>query len=84
MKRIAIAAAIAAATALGSVSAASAAAVEFDVGPGGVYVGPNHHHWRHRDHWRRAYDYDGGCRVIVRHHINRWGERVTVRRRICD
>jgi len=54
----------------------SAQAVEFDVGPGGVHVGP-HHRWHH------AYD-RGDCRTIIDHHRNRWGERVTVRRRVCD
>jgi hypothetical protein len=24
------------------------------------------------------------CRVIIRHHVNRYGERVTVRERVCD
>jgi hypothetical protein len=80
MKRIAIVAAVVAAT-LGTAGAASA--IEFNVGPGGVYVGPQHHHRDHRRGWR-AYNYARDCRVVVRHHINRWGERVTVRRRICD
>jgi hypothetical protein len=80
MKRIAVVATVVAAT-LGSIGAASAAGVEFDVGRGGVYVGPRHHHYRHD--WR-AYDYARGCRVVVREHINRFGERVSVRRRICD
>lgn len=57
-----------------------ARAVEFDVGPGGVHV--------ERDHrWRDRYDrdrYDRDCRVVIDHHRNRRGERVTVRRRICD
>src|SRR5690349_12036711 len=80
MKRIAIAAAVLAATAFGSVAAN---AVEFNVGPRGVYVGPNHHHyWRHHHHWRNAYGF-AGCRTVVRTHINRFGERVSVRRRIC-
>ncbi len=49
----------------------------------GVYVGPDHpHYWRH--HWRGDYAYEPGCRVVVRTHMNRFGERVTVRRRICD
>ena len=84
MKRIAMAAALVAATALGSIGAANAAGVEFDVGGGGVYVGPRHDHdWRwRRHHWRG--DYASDCRVVVRTHINRWGERVQVRRRICD
>jgi hypothetical protein len=82
MKRIAIAAAVLAATALGSIGAASA--VEFDVGPGGVYVGPRHH-WRGDYAYRDdGYAYAGRCRVIERDHINRFGEHITVRRRICD
>jgi len=80
MKRIAIAAVVLAATAFGTVAAN---AVEVDFGTRGVYVGPHHHHyWGHR-HWRHAYGFAGGCRVIVRTHINRFGEHVSVRRRIC-
>jgi hypothetical protein len=30
------------------------------------------------------YDYYGDCRVVITHPVNRWGEDVTVRRRICD
>jgi hypothetical protein len=50
----------------------------------GIYLGANHphHHWHH--HWRGAYAYEPECRIIIRHHINRWGERITVRRRICE
>jgi len=81
MKRVAIGLAVAAVTALGSIGAASAQGVVIGAGPGGVYVGPGHH-WRHH-YWRRDYDY-ARCRVIVRTHINRFGNRVTVRRRICD
>lgn len=33
----------------------------------------------------RTYAYEPSeCRVIVRHHVNRFGERVTVRERVCD
>ena len=64
------------ALAAGTMTAANA--VEFDVGPGGVYVGPGYHHHRY---YR---DYDRDCRVIVDHHINRYGERVVVRRRVCE
>jgi hypothetical protein len=59
----------------------TANAVEFGVGPNGVYVGPD----RYRDY--RAYDrYDdrGRCRVIITHRTNRYGEDVEVRRRVCD
>jgi hypothetical protein len=81
MKKIAIIAALAATAAFGAISTASA--VEVDVGPGGVRVGEGyrHHHW---DHGYRAYGYGRGCRVIVTKRINRFGERVTERRRICD
>jgi hypothetical protein len=29
-------------------------------------------------------DHDRDCRVIIDHHTNRYGEDVTVRRRVCD
>jgi hypothetical protein len=57
---------------------ASAGAVEFGVGPGGAYVGPD----RHRTYER---DYRGGdCRTVIKERTNRFGERVTVRDRVCD
>jgi len=49
----------------------------------GIYVGPDHPHYRHHHHWR-GYADEPECRVIVRNHINRRGERVTMRRRSCD
>jgi hypothetical protein len=58
----------------GTVTAANA--VEFDVGPGGVHVGPGYHHYYR--------DYGNNCRTVIDHHTNRYGEDVTVRRRICD
>jgi hypothetical protein len=71
-----------------AVSGASAAkAVEFDVGPGGVYVGEHRDRYRDYDHYRdyNAYNrYDGRCRVVIDRRTNRFGEDVTVRRRICD
>jgi hypothetical protein len=70
--------ALAALVTLGAGAVTSAKAVEFDVGPGGVYVGPD----RYRDYDRDRYD--RGCRVVVEHRTNRFGEDVTVRRRICD
>ena len=73
---------LAAVLALGAGGMTAANAVDFDVGPGGVYVGPHHDRY-YREH--RAYDeYRGGCRVVIDHHVNRFGENVTVRRRICD
>jgi hypothetical protein len=82
MKRIAIAAAVLAAAALGSLASAQAEGVRVGVGPGGVYVGAGHHDgWRHR-HYRETYGWGGGCRVVVRTHY-RHGHRVTVRERVC-
>ena len=69
--------ALAAVLTLAAGAATSAKAVEFDVGPGGVYVGP--HRYYDNDRY-----YRGGCRVVIEHHTNRFGEDVTVRRRICD
>jgi hypothetical protein len=78
MKRIAIAAAVLTTVAFGSLGAAQA--IEFNIGPGGVHIGD-------RDHWRhgyRAYGYGEDCRVIVRREVNRFGDSVTTRRRVCD
>jgi len=44
-------------------------AAEFEVGPGGVRI--ERHHER-------------DCRVIIDHRTNDRGDRVTVRRRVCD
>jgi len=54
----------------------AAKALEFDVGPGGVRVDPGY-----RYHYR---GYGDNCRVVIDHRTNRFGEDVTVRRRICD
>ena len=77
MKRTILA--LAAALTLAAGAANTAKAVEFDVGPGGVYVGP------HRQGYYESYDrYRNNCRVIIDHRINRFGEDVIVRRRVCD
>jgi hypothetical protein len=55
-------------------------AIEFGVGPGGVYVGPGYDRPYYRDY--RAYRDD--CRIVIRERINRFGERVRIRERICD
>jgi hypothetical protein len=77
MKRIAITATVLVAAALGSIGPSNAAGVVVGAGPHGVYVGTTHRH-----HWRHDYDY-ARCRTIV---TTRWrhGERITVRRRVCD
>ena len=72
MKRLLLALSAFAALLAGTM--ASANALEVHVGTGGVYVAPHH----------RYYDYYGNCRVVITHRVNRWGEDVTVRRRICD
>ena len=59
----------------GTMTAANA--VEFNVGPGGVYVDPGYRHHYYRD-------YGNNCRTVIDRHTNRYGEDVTVRRRICD
>jgi hypothetical protein len=49
-----------------------------------ISVGDHDHDgWRHRHHGRGAYAYDRGCRVVVTQRINRFGDRVTVRKRVC-
>jgi hypothetical protein len=78
MKRIFLTLSTIAMLGMGSVAAANA--IELHVGPGGVYFGPHRHYY---DYYR-GYDHDRTCRVIVTHHFNRWGNEVTVRRRICD
>lgn len=55
---------------------ATASAVEFGVGPGGVYVGPDRPYGYYNDY--------GGCRTVITERTNRFGETVQVRRRICD
>ena len=71
MRRVFVMLSAVAALTAGSMGMANA--VEFHIGPGGVYVG--HHH-------RYYYDYRN-CRTVIRHRINRFGDRVTVRRRTC-
>ncbi|WFU38230.1 hypothetical protein QA640_27810 [Bradyrhizobium sp. CB82] len=77
MKRIILA--LAALLTLTAGAVAPARALEFDVGPGGVYVGPHRH-----DYYGAYNEYYRNCRVVVDHRINRFGEDVIVRRRICD
>ena len=62
--------------------ATMAKAVEVGVGPGGVYVGPQRD-YRDYDAYNR-YDRYGRCRIVIDHRTNRFGEDITVRRRICD
>ena len=59
----------------------TANAVEFGVGPNGIYVGPDR--YRYHDEYYRGYGYEN-CRVVITHRTNRFGEDVAIRRRICD
>ena len=88
MKRIMLAAAIASLAAMGSAGVPGIAAAQ----DAGISTTLSARHWNHGRHygWRRGHHrgwwnhYAGaGCRVIVRRHINRWGEPVVVRRRVC-
>lgn len=67
---------VAALLALGTTMTA-ANAVEFNVGPGGAYIGLGHRHYYDRD-------YGNNCRTVIDHHVNRFGEEVSVHRHICD
>ena len=56
----------------------TANAVEFGVGPGGVYVGPGYHEgWRH-------HRYDGDCRVTRERVITPSGREIFRTHRVCD
>jgi hypothetical protein len=56
---------------------ASAQEIRFSLGDRGHWHGHRHRHGN-------AYAYVPDCRVVVKKRINRFGERVTVRKRICD
>ncbi len=71
--------ALAAFVMLNAGAAATANAAEFGVGPNGVYVGPHRHHYNDE-----YYNEGRNCRVVIDHRTNRFGEDVSVRRRICD
>ena len=78
MKRIILALAALVTLSAGAVTTANA--VEFGVGPNGVYVGPDRDRYYHE-----RYDNNyGNCRVVITHRTNRFGEDVEVRRRVCD
>lgn len=66
-------------------SAPALAQVGVEIGPGGarVYEGRPYHR-RHVERRVIVEDDDDDCRIVVRRHINRFGERVTRRTRVCD
>ena len=87
MKRIVLAAAIAILAAVGVAGVPGLASAKEDgtsltLSARDYYYG-RHYYGRHRHHHRGWWNHYAGCRVVVRSHINRWGERVFVRRRIC-
>ena len=78
--RVALVALAFAAAMVASPQFAAAEDVYVGVGRGGVHVGVDDGY--RRGHWRNHYARE--CRVIVHHRINRFGERVTIRKRVCD
>jgi hypothetical protein len=60
-------------------TAVTANALDVGIGPNGVYVGPNRHHY-----YNEYNNESENCRVVITHRTNRFGEDVEVRRRICD
>ena len=77
MKYIAIAAAVIGLAAINT--AGTAKAEDFGVS---IRAGDHHDNWQHRHHWRG--DYARACRTVVTHRINGRGDRVTVRKKVCD
>ena len=76
MKYVAIAAA---ALGLALVSTAGTAKAE----DFGVTIRAGDSHYRHHHHWRGDYA-RARCRVVVTHRTNGHGDRVTVRKKVCD
>ena len=76
MKYVAIAAAI---LGLAAVSTAGTAKAE----DFGVTVRAGDSHYRHHHHWRGDYA-RAHCRMVVTQRINGHGDRVTVRKKVCD
>jgi hypothetical protein len=88
MKRFILALAALVTLTAGAVTTANA--VEFGVGPNGVYVSPDPNgvyvgpdRYRHYHEYSNE-EYGRNCRVVITHRTNRFGEDVEVRRHICD
>ena len=81
MKHIVLAAAVATLAAAGAAGVPGIAGAK-EAAPTTLSA-RHYHHWNHRHHHRGWWNHYAGCRVVVRHRINRWGERVVVRRRVC-
>ena len=82
MKRIVLAAAIATLAAVGVAGTPGVARAKV-AGTSTALSARHYSYWHHRHHHRGWWNHYAGCRVVVRSHINRWGERVLVRRRVC-
>ena len=61
----------------------TANAVEFGVGPAGVYVGPDRYYRQYGDEYYGD-EYYRDCRTIIEHRTTRFGEDVEVHHRVCD
>jgi hypothetical protein len=80
MKRIMLAATVAGLAVTGAAFPGIAGANE--AGTAMTLSARDYYYWHHRHH-HRWWNHYAGCRVVVRSHINRWGGRVVVRRRVC-
>jgi len=80
MKRIILAASVAGAAVIGAAIPGVAGAKE--AGTSLALSARHYHHWN-RGHHYGWWNHYAGCRVVVRSHSNRWGERIVVRRRVC-
>lgn len=82
MKRIILVAAVAGAAVAGAAGLPGVADAS-EPGTSQTLSARDYYYWHHRHHHRGWWNHYAGCRIVVRHHINRWGERVIVRKRIC-
>jgi hypothetical protein len=79
MKYVAIAAAVLSLAVINT--AGTAKAEDFGVT---IRAGDSHNHYRsHHRHWRGDYA-RAQCRTVVTHRVNGHGDRVTVRKKVCD
>jgi len=81
MKRILLAAAIVSLAIAGTIGVPAVAGAK-ETGSS-VTLSARDYYWHHRHHYRGWRSHYAGCRMVVRSHINRWGHRVVVRKRVC-
>jgi hypothetical protein len=82
MRRFMLAAAVAGLAAVGAIGVPGIGSAK-DTGTSLTLSARDYYYWRHRYHHRGWRSHYAGCRIVVRSHINRWGHRVVVRKRIC-